>query len=146
MIACGDCSVPGVYFFDNELKVFNGGDYPITNPSGRKLQLSVNFQNEVRSTQVIVGSQARVDLITRQSDSNGNDKFAIRKDYYRGVEPNNTDTSVSVGMGPEYVVLKQKNEISFKIAAFCSVNSRYNNVTNSCEACPIAQKSFGGQQ
>jgi Ni,Fe-hydrogenase III small subunit len=43
VIACGDCAVPGVYFFDNELKVFAGGDYTIANPSGRKLQLSVHF-------------------------------------------------------------------------------------------------------
>lgn len=43
IIACGDCSVPGVYFFDSDLKLFEGGDYPITNPSGRKLQLAVNF-------------------------------------------------------------------------------------------------------
>lgn len=106
VIACGDCSVPGVFFFDNDLKLFEGGEYPISNPSGRKLTLSVNFQDAVRNTQVIVGSQARADLITRQSDSNGNDKFALQSNYYSGMSVNNTDTSVSVGMGPQYIVLK----------------------------------------
>jgi hypothetical protein len=85
-------------------------------------------------------------MITRQSDSNGNDKFAIQLNYFSGISVNNkTDTSVSVGMGPQYVVLKQKNEANFKIASSCSVGSRYDNVTNSCEVCPTAQKSFGGQ-
>jgi hypothetical protein len=56
----------------------------------------------------------------------------LQRNYYSGLEVNNTDTSVSVGMGPQYVVVKQRNEVAFKIAAFCSINSRYDNVTNSC--------------
>lgn len=43
VIACGDCSVPGVFFFDNDLQLFEGGDYPISNPTATKLTLAVNF-------------------------------------------------------------------------------------------------------
>lgn len=146
VIACGDCSVPGVFFFDEELKPFGGGDQRIDNPTARKLTLAVNFQDAVRKTEVIVGSQARADMITRQSDSNGNEIFSIQEKYYSGTSVSNTtNASVSVGMGPQYVVLKQKNDVNFKIASFCSVGSRYDNVTNSCQVCPTAQKSFGGQ-
>lgn len=55
------------------------------------------------------------------------------------------DNPLSVGKGPSYVVIKGKNENNFHIAISCSANDFYNNVTNTCEQCPTAQKSFGGQ-
>lgn len=82
IIACGDCTIPAVYFFNNELDSFvtsDGGaaEFPISNPSGKKFHLAVDYKSEVRQTQVLVGAQARVDLITRQSDFNGYERFSV---------------------------------------------------------------------
>jgi hypothetical protein len=69
IVACGDCSIPAVYFFDNELNQLSGGDFPIENPNKVPLHLAVDFQDPVRNTQLLVGAEARVDLITRQSNN-----------------------------------------------------------------------------
>ena len=43
IVACGDCSTPGVYFFQDDLTMFVGGDFPIANSNKGKLHLAVDF-------------------------------------------------------------------------------------------------------
>jgi len=122
VIACGDCEEPGVYFFDPEsLTLFDDGFFPIANPSKRKLHLAVQFTDAIRQTKVVVGSSANVDIIMRQTDPNGIEHFDVTKSVFVSETPlpaatnvTNatvativTDNSVSVGIGPQFLVLKQ---------------------------------------
>ena len=65
IVACGDCSQPGVYFFDDSLTLFEGGSLAIANPSKTALHLAVEFSDKLRQTRVVVGSEARVDIVVR---------------------------------------------------------------------------------
>jgi hypothetical protein len=121
VIACGDCTEPGVYFFDPEtLTLFDDGFFPIANPSKKKLHLAVQFTDAIRQTKVVVGSSANVDIILRQTDPNGIEHFDVTKSVFVGKTPTAdtqatnptgttivTDNSVSVGIGPQFLVLKQ---------------------------------------
>jgi hypothetical protein len=41
VISCADCTNPAVYFFNNELNVFDGGEFDITNPNNKDLHVAV---------------------------------------------------------------------------------------------------------
>lgn len=61
IVACGDCTTPGVYFFDETLTMFDQGSFPISNPSKAPLHMAADFEDKLRRTRLVVGSQARVD-------------------------------------------------------------------------------------
>lgn len=74
--------------------------------NAKAFHLAVHHDNRLRRTELIVGGDARVDRISRQSDMNGIEWFDIERAYYQGTASNTTDSSVTVGMGPQYIVIK----------------------------------------
>lgn len=100
IVACGDCSIPAVYFFSSDLEQFEGGEFTIDNSNKGPLTIATDFQNLVRQTQVFVGANAKAMMIKRQSDVNGIEHWETNTNIYQGTISNNTDSSVSIGRGP----------------------------------------------
>lgn len=146
VISCSDCTSPGVYFFDENLELFTGGNFEISNLSKTPLHVATSFSDKYRRTQVLVGSNARADLIERVSDSLGNERFRMSGNYFTGnAATDGSDSTVTVGIDKHVLVIKQTNSDVLQMAASCQLGYFYDNSTNTCNECPIAQKSFGGQ-
>jgi hypothetical protein len=50
IVACGDCSVPGVWFYDGDLSPIYGGGFPIVNKNNTMLHLAVSYQPTIKNT------------------------------------------------------------------------------------------------